>query len=93
MPYIVVANLMSLLPWMLMAALPAATSSASVLTAMLVVQNIGAAMADVVVDAMVAESTNKDRYAELLECLCLGLQQARNCLLIAHSGRQDPLHR
>lgn len=78
MPYIILANLMSFLPWVLMAAVPAVTASASVLTTMLVVQNIGAAMADVVVDAMVAESTNKDRCADFLVGPSPRYQQARD---------------
>ncbi|TKW11883.1 hypothetical protein SEVIR_5G001600v4 [Setaria viridis] len=55
-PYLIISSCLSLLPWLILGLSQALRSSPNMLTALLVVQNLGSAMADVVIDAMVAES-------------------------------------
>jgi hypothetical protein len=52
-PYLVIASLLSLLPWHILCLNSTLRSSQWHLT--IVLQNLGSAMADVVVDAMIAE--------------------------------------
>jgi hypothetical protein len=54
-PYLVIASLLSLLPWPILGLNSTLRSSQWHLTILLTVQNLGSAMADVVVDAMIAE--------------------------------------
>ncbi|CAI5985514.1 unnamed protein product [Closterium sp. NIES-65] len=51
-PYIIIANALSLLSWLALAFVPSLAASAAPFTLLLVLQNVGAAMADVVIDAM-----------------------------------------
>jgi hypothetical protein len=55
-PYLIISSCLSLLPWLILGLSQALRSSANMLTALLIVQNLGSAMADVVIDAMVAEA-------------------------------------
>jgi len=55
-PYLIISSCPSLLPWLILGLSQTLRSSANMLTALLVVQNLGSAMADVVIDAMVAEA-------------------------------------
>ncbi|CAI5979368.1 unnamed protein product [Closterium sp. NIES-65] len=70
-PYIIIANALSLLSWLALAFVPSLAASAAPFTLLLVLQNVGAAMADVVIDAMVAEAAkgDKERYAGDLQSL------------------------
>ncbi|GJP33197.1 hypothetical protein CLOM_g17756 [Closterium sp. NIES-68] len=70
-PYIVIANALSLLSWLALAFVPRLAASPAPFTLLLVLQNVGAAMADVVIDAMVAEAAkgDKERYAGDLQSL------------------------
>ncbi|KAJ6966720.1 hypothetical protein NC652_004314 [Populus alba x Populus x berolinensis] len=54
-PYLVIASLLSLLPWPILGLNSTLRSSQWHLTLVLTVQNLGSAMVNVVVDAMVAE--------------------------------------
>jgi hypothetical protein len=54
-PYLVIASLLSLLPWPILGLNSTLRSSQWHLTIVLTVQNLGSALADVVVDAMIAE--------------------------------------
>ncbi|XP_057981848.1 probable folate-biopterin transporter 4 [Malania oleifera] len=55
-PYLVIATLLSLLPWLILGSSTYLRSSRGHLTMFLTAQNLGSAMADVVVDAMIAEA-------------------------------------
>ncbi|OEL20072.1 putative folate-biopterin transporter 4 [Dichanthelium oligosanthes] len=55
-PYLIISSFLSLLPWLILGLSQTLRSSANMLTALLIVQNLGSAMADVVIDAMVAEA-------------------------------------
>ncbi|CAI5465123.1 unnamed protein product [Closterium sp. Yama58-4] len=70
-PYIIIANALSLLSWLALAFVPRLAASPTPFTLLLVLQNVGAAMADVVIDAMVAEAAkgDKERYAGDLQSL------------------------
>ncbi|CAI5516929.1 unnamed protein product [Closterium sp. Naga37s-1] len=70
-PYIIIANALSLLSWLALAFVPSLAASPAPFTLLLVLQNVGAAMADVVIDAMVAEAAkgDKERYAGDLQSL------------------------
>lgn len=55
-PYLIISSWLSLLPWLILGLSQALRSSSNMLTALLILQNLGSAMADVVIDAMVAEA-------------------------------------
>ncbi|XP_072999565.1 probable folate-biopterin transporter 4 [Typha latifolia] len=55
-PYLIIATVLSLIPWLVLGLTASLRRSSNILTALLVVQNLGSAMADVVVDAMIAEA-------------------------------------
>lgn len=55
-PYLVIATLLSLFPWLVLGLTPSLRTSRNYLTTFLTVQNLGSAMADVVIDAMIAEA-------------------------------------
>ena len=61
-PYLVIATVLSLLPWLVLGQVSFLRSSKVPLTIFLTVQNLGSAMADVVVDAMIAEAVRVERY-------------------------------
>ncbi|XP_042394451.1 probable folate-biopterin transporter 4 [Zingiber officinale] len=60
LPYLVIATILSLLPWLVLGLVTSARSSGNLFAAFLTVQNLGSAMADVVVDAMVAEAVHSE---------------------------------
>ncbi|PSR96292.1 Folate-biopterin transporter like [Actinidia chinensis var. chinensis] len=60
-PYLVIATVLSLLPWLVLGQVSFLRSSKVPLTIFLTVQNLGSAMADVVVDAMIAEAVRVER--------------------------------
>ena len=60
-PYLIISSCLSLLPWLILGLSQTLRSSANMLTALLAVQNLGSAMADVVIDAMVAEAVRSAR--------------------------------
>ncbi|KAJ6727920.1 FOLATE-BIOPTERIN TRANSPORTER 4-RELATED [Salix koriyanagi] len=64
-PYLVIATFLSLVPWPMLGIDSNLRSSQWHFTVLLTVQNLGSAMADVVVDAMIAEAV---RSRELLSC-------------------------
>ncbi|KAL6627082.1 hypothetical protein ACP70R_030808 [Stipagrostis hirtigluma subsp. patula] len=55
-PYLIISSCLSLFPWIILGLSETLRSSSNFLTALLIVQNLGSAMADVVIDAMVAEA-------------------------------------
>ncbi|TVU23185.1 hypothetical protein EJB05_30220 [Eragrostis curvula] len=55
-PYLIISSCLSLFPWIFLGLSETLRSSSSFFTALLMVQNLGSAMADVVIDAMVAEA-------------------------------------
>ncbi|KQK03553.1 hypothetical protein BRADI_2g08527v3 [Brachypodium distachyon] len=55
-PYLIISSCLSLLPWLIIGLSEPLRSSSNFLTLLLIVQNLGSAMADVVIDAMVAEA-------------------------------------
>lgn len=59
-PYLVIATILSLIPWLILGSNLALRSSSGHLTMFLTVQNLGSAMADVVIDAMIAEAVRFD---------------------------------
>ncbi|KAL6196342.1 hypothetical protein ACLB2K_031957 [Fragaria x ananassa] len=59
-PYLVIATVLSLVPWLILGLNAMSRSSMWLLMAFLTVQNLGSAMADVVVDAMIAEAVRHE---------------------------------
>ncbi|KAF8643742.1 hypothetical protein HU200_066809 [Digitaria exilis] len=70
-PYLIISSCLSLLPWLILGLSQALSTSANMLTALLVLQNLGSAMSDVVIDAMVAEAVRSagTEYAGDLQSL------------------------
>ncbi|KAI3466234.1 hypothetical protein Pfo_022897 [Paulownia fortunei] len=60
-PYLVIATLLSLFPWLILSINISSRSSRVPLMILLTVQNLGSAMADVVIDAMIAEAVRFER--------------------------------
>ncbi|CAN8301880.1 unnamed protein product [Cochlearia groenlandica] len=60
-PYLVISTVLSLVPWLLLGLDSTARSSSLYLMIFLTVQNLGSAMADVVVDAMIAEAVRLEK--------------------------------
>lgn len=60
-PYLNIASILSLVPWLFLGVVEPARNSYVLLTIFLTLQNLGSAMADVVVDAMVAEAAKQER--------------------------------
>lgn len=65
LPYLVIATILSLLPWLVLGLSTSARSSGNLFAAFLTAQNLGSAMADVVVDAMIAEAVRSELYVYL----------------------------
>jgi len=61
-PYLVIATVLSLVPWLILGLNSTLRDSTWHLMVLLTAQNLGSAMADVVVDAMIAEAVRFDRY-------------------------------
>lgn len=66
-PYLVIATVLSLLPWLILGQISSLRSSRLPLMIILTVQNLGSAMADVVVDAMIAEAVRVERYVHSIK--------------------------
>ncbi|XP_078447751.1 major facilitator superfamily protein [Wolffia australiana] len=62
-PYLIIASVLSFLPWLVLGLLSVVRNSPMWLTVFLCLQNIGSAMADVVTDAMIAEAVRLERAA------------------------------
>ncbi|KAI3806687.1 hypothetical protein L1987_22601 [Smallanthus sonchifolius] len=64
-PYLVIATLLSLFPWVILGLQETIRNSRGQLMIFLLLQNLGSAMADVVIDAMIAEAARleKARFA------------------------------
>lgn len=60
-PYLVIATLLSLFPWVILGLQEAIRSSRDQLMIFLLMQNLGSAMADVVIDAMIAEAARLEK--------------------------------
>lgn len=60
-PYLVFATLLSLVPWLILGLSAALRDSRVHLMIFLTVQNLGSAMADVVIDAMIAEAVRHEK--------------------------------
>ncbi|XP_020690704.1 probable folate-biopterin transporter 4 isoform X2 [Dendrobium catenatum] len=60
-PYLVIATVLSLIPWPVLGLISSLMNSHNFLTALLTMQNLGSAMADVVIDAMIAEAVRSER--------------------------------
>ncbi|XP_059662501.1 probable folate-biopterin transporter 4 [Cornus florida] len=60
-PYLLIATVLSLLPWLILGLNASLRSSRMQLMIFLSVQNLGSAMADVVIDAMIAEAVRLER--------------------------------
>ncbi|KAK2984845.1 hypothetical protein RJ640_004670 [Escallonia rubra] len=60
-PYLVIATLLSLIPWLILGLTASLRNSKVQLMIFLSVQNLGSAMADVVIDAMIAEAVRVER--------------------------------
>lgn len=69
-PYLVIATVLSLVPWFILGLSSTLRDSTWHLMVFLTVQNLGSAMADVVVDAMIAEAVRYDRFVCILNSLC-----------------------
>lgn len=66
-PYLVIATVLSLVPWLILGQVSSIRSSRMSLMIFLTVQNLGSAMADVVVDAMIAEAVRVERYVHSIK--------------------------
>ncbi|KAH9803566.1 putative folate-biopterin transporter 4 [Citrus sinensis] len=62
-PYLVISTVLSLVPWLILGLNAFFRSSTWHLIVLLTAQNLGSAMADVVVDAMIAEAAKSERAA------------------------------
>ncbi|MBA0668366.1 hypothetical protein Goklo_001287, partial [Gossypium klotzschianum] len=60
-PYLVISTVMSLVPWLILGINASTRSSIWHLMILLTMQNLGSAMADVVVDAMIAEAVRFEK--------------------------------
>lgn len=60
-PYLVIAALLSLFPWLILGINTSSRSSRTPLMILLTLQNLGSAMADVVIDAMIAEAVRSEK--------------------------------
>ncbi|GAB4849645.1 hypothetical protein Ancab_004440 [Ancistrocladus abbreviatus] len=60
-PYIVIATVLSLLPWLILGLNASVKNVSLPFMILLTIQNIGSAMADVVIDAMIAEAVRFER--------------------------------
>lgn len=60
-PYLGISTVLSLVPWLLLGLDSTSRSSSLYLMIFLTVQNLGSAMADVVVDAMIAEAVRLEK--------------------------------
>eukprot|EP00271_Cylindrocystis_brebissonii_P009292 TRINITY_DN2400_c0_g1_i1.p1 TRINITY_DN2400_c0_g1~~TRINITY_DN2400_c0_g1_i1.p1 ORF type:complete len:935 (-),score=190.87 TRINITY_DN2400_c0_g1_i1:791-3595(-) len=60
-PYLIISSILSIAAWGTMAFSDSVLSSSATFTVLLTCQNVGAALADVVVDAMIAETATDDR--------------------------------
>lgn len=61
LPYLVIATVLSLFPWVILGLVSELRNSKVPLVIFLTMQNLGSAMADVVVDAMIAEAVRYER--------------------------------
>ena len=68
-----IATVMSLVPWLILGVNETSRSSMWNLVILLTVQNLGSAMADVVVDAMIAEAVRCEKYVHLSNLLCISV--------------------
>lgn len=68
--YLIVSSILSCLPWIALAHMAPSRASYVYLAVLLTTQNIGAAMVDVVVDAMVAEAARANRFTLILCVTC-----------------------
>ncbi|KAJ4975287.1 hypothetical protein NE237_000393 [Protea cynaroides] len=62
-PYLIFSTILSLLPWLMLGLKASLRSSSGPLMMLLTIQNLGSAMTDVVVDAMIAEAVRCERAA------------------------------
>ncbi|KAH6764194.1 Major facilitator superfamily protein [Perilla frutescens var. frutescens] len=60
-PYLIISTLLSLFPWLILGIDTSSRTSRVPLMILLTVQNLGSAMADVVIDAMIAEAVRFER--------------------------------
>lgn len=60
-PYLILATILSLVPWLILGLNAYLRKSTWHLTIFLTVQNLGSAMADVVIDAMIAEAVRFEK--------------------------------
>lgn len=61
-PYLILATLLALFPWLFLGISESLRNSRVELMIFLTLQNLGSAMADVVIDAMIAEAVRLERY-------------------------------
>ncbi|XP_071737655.1 probable folate-biopterin transporter 4 [Rutidosis leptorrhynchoides] len=60
-PYLLIATLLSLFPWVIIGLQEIVRNSRDRLMIFLLIQNLGSAMADVVIDAMIAEAARQEK--------------------------------
>ena len=68
--YLIVSSILSFLPWIALAQMAPSRASYVYLAVLLTTQNIGAAIVDVVVDAMVVEAARANRFTLILCEIC-----------------------
>ncbi|XP_049936639.1 probable folate-biopterin transporter 4 isoform X2 [Nymphaea colorata] len=98
LPYLNLATLLSLVPWLILGLSESLRSSSISLTIFLTIQNIGSAMADVVVDAMIAEAVRFERAAyagdlQLISWSTMALGGISGSLLGGYSLTNMKIHR
>ncbi|XVE50601.1 hypothetical protein DITRI_Ditri01bG0176300 [Diplodiscus trichospermus] len=79
-PYLVIATVMSFVPWLILGINETSMSSMWHLIILLTLQNLGSAMADVVIDAMIAEAVRCEK------ALFAGDLQSMSWLAMAFGG-------
>ena len=67
--YLILSSILSFIPWVLLGVFENMRMSAICMIGLLTLQNFGTAMADVVIDAMIAEAAREERFSKFPFCL------------------------
>ena len=74
--YLILSSILSFIPWVLLGVFENMRMSAICMIGLLTLQNFGTAMADVVIDAMIAEAAREERFSKFPFCLTCSNQRA-----------------
>ena len=74
--YLILSSILSFIPWVLLGVFEAMRMSPICMIGLLTIQNFGTAMADVVIDAMIAEAAREERFSKFLFYLTCSNQRS-----------------